>query len=200
MANEMTTFVKVKKANKEVYEKLKEIFTPIEGSYDVNSIELINRVYDKNYSYKADNENWNEETDWPTSDEWGNMMGPKWCNGEEFYMAEGDEEGSFILRSAWSVPQVLLEGLAKVLTDIKEDCYLVGNYEDEGYDPVGAFLYAKDYDDIEDLDHAYDPHDLWEDDELRDQMWDENIELEKDIENAYFEYLEDRKNNPQDYE
>ena len=28
MASEMTSFVKVKKANKEVYEKLKEIFTP----------------------------------------------------------------------------------------------------------------------------------------------------------------------------
>ena len=31
-------------------------------------------------------------------------------------------------------------------------------------------------------------------------MWDENSELEKDIENAYFEYLEDKKNNPEDYE
>lgn len=200
MANEMTSFVTVKKANKEVYEKLKEIFTPIEGSYDVNSIELINRVYDKNYSYKADNENWNAETDWPTSDEWGNMMGPKWCYGEEFYMDEGDEEGSFILRAAYAVPQVLLEKLAKILSEIKEDCYLVGNYEHEDYDPVGAFLYAKDWDDIEDLDHAYDSEDLWEDDELRDQMWDENTELEQDIENVYFEYLEDRKNNPQDYE
>lgn len=193
MANEMTTFVKVKKANKEVYEKLKEIFTPKEGSYDVNSIELINRVYDKNYSYKAENENWNEETDWPTNEEWDRMMGPKWCNGEEFYMDEGDDDGSFILRSAWSVPQDLLQGIEKVITNIKEDCYLVGNYEDEGYDPVGAFLYAKDWDDIEDLDHAYDPQDLWEDDELREQMWDENTELEKDIENAYKEYLKEKE-------
>jgi len=31
-------------------------------------------------------------------------------------------------------------------------------------------------------------------------MWDENSELQSDIESAYEEYLEDRKNNPQDYE
>ena len=200
MASEMTSFVTVKKANKEVYEKLKEIFTPSEGKYDVNSIELINRIYGKNYSYKAENENWNEETDWPTNEEWGEMMGPKWCNAEEFYMDEGDEEGTFILRAAYAVPQQLLEGLTKVLTDIKEDCYLLGDYEHEDYDPVGVFLYAKDWDDIEDLDHPYDSEDLWEDDVLRDEMWEENNELKSDIENAYFEYLEDKKNNPEDYE
>lgn len=200
MASEMTSFVTVKKANKEVYQKLKEIFTPKEGGYDVNSIELINRIYGKNYSYKAENENWNEETDWPTNEEWDKMMGPKWCNAEEFYMDEGDEEGTFILRAAYAVPQQLLEGLTKVLTDIKEDCYLIGDYEHEDYDPVGVFLYAKDWDDIEDLDHPYDSEDLWDDDVLRDQMWEENKELKDDIESSYFEYLEDKKNNPEDYE
>jgi hypothetical protein len=200
MASEMTSFVKVKKANKEVYQKLKEIFTPSEGKYDVNSIELINRVWGTNYSYREENENWDEEKDWPTWEEWDKLLGPKWCNGEEFYMDEDDDEGSFILRAAYAVPQVLLEKIAKTLSEIKEDCYLVGNYEHEDYDPVGAFLYAKDWDDIEDLDSGYDSEDLWENDELRDEMWDEVSELEKDIENAYFEYLEDKKNNPEDYE
>lgn len=200
MANEMTSFVRVKKANDDVVKRLKEIFTPSEGKYDVNSIELMNRIYGTNYSYEANKEDWDETIDWPSSDEWSEKLGPKWSYGEEFYMEEGDTEGSFIIRSAWSVPQVLLESIAKELYTIKEDCYLVGNYEDEGYDPVGAFIYANDYDDIEDLDHAYDPQDLWENDELRDDMWDEVSELEKDIENAYFEYLEDKKNNPEDYE
>jgi hypothetical protein len=200
MASEMTSFVKVKNANKEVYQKLKEIFTPSEGKYDVNSIELINRVWGTNYSYREENENWDEEKDWPSWEEWDKLLGPKWCNGEEFYMDEEDDEGSFILRAAYSVPQVLLEKIAKILSEIKEDCYLVGNYEHEDYDPVGAFLYAKDWDDIEDLDSGYDSEDLWEDDELRDEMWDEVNELETDIERAYFEYLEDKKNNPQDYE
>ena len=128
------------------------------------------------------------------------MMGPKWVNGEEFYMDEGDEEVTFIFRAAYAVPQQLLEGLTKVLTDIKEDCYLIGDYEHEDYDPVGVFLYSKDWDDIEDLDHPYDSEDLWEDDELRDQMWEENSELKSDIESEYFNYLEDKKNNPEDYE
>ena len=200
MASEMTSFVTVKKANKEVYEKLKEIFTPSEGKYDVNSIELINRIYGKNFSYENEKENWNKETDFPTNEEWDKMMGPKWVNGEEFYMDEGDDEGTFIFRAAYAVPQQLLEGLTKVLTDIKEDCYLIGDYEHEDYDPVGVFLYSKDWDDIEDLDHPYDSEDLWEDDELRDQMWEENSELKSDIESEYFNYLEDKKNNPEDYE
>jgi hypothetical protein len=200
MANEMTSFVRVKKANDNVVKRLKEIFTPSEGKYDVSSIELLNRVYGTNYSYEADKEDWDREKDWPSNEEWESKMGPKWSYGEEFYMDEGETEGSFIIRSAWSVPQNLLFNIAKELYTIKEDCYLVGNYEDEGYDPVGAFIYANDYDDIEDLDHAYDPQDLWEDDTLRDQLWEENSELERDIEKAYFEYLEDRKNNPQDYE
>lgn len=200
MANEMSTFVQVKKANKEVYKKLNEILAPSEGDYEVSAIDLMNRMYGTNYSYKANKEDWNEELDWPSNDEWDDMIGPKWVYGAEFYMDEGDEEGTFQLRSAWSVPQPILEGLAKIISEIKEDCYLIGTYEDEGYDPVGAFLYAKDYDDIEDLDHAYDPQDLWEDDILRDKMWEENSQLEKDIESAYEEYLEDKKNNPEDYE
>ena len=200
MANEMTSFVQVKKANKEVYKKLNEILAPSEGDYEVSAIDLMNRMYGTNYSYKANKEDWNEELDWPSNDEWDDMIGPKWVYGGEFYMDEEDEEGTFQLRSAWSVPQPILEGLAKIITEIKEDCYLIGTYEDEGYDPVGAFLYAKDYDDIEDLDHAYDPQDLWEDDILRDKMWDENSQLQKDIESAYEEYLEDKKNNPEDYE
>ena len=38
MANEMTSFVRVKNANDDVVKRLKEIFTPSEGKYDVNSI------------------------------------------------------------------------------------------------------------------------------------------------------------------
>jgi len=193
MANEMTSFVQIKNSNKDVAKKLKEIFTPKEGEYDVNAIQLMNRMHGTNYSYQADKEDWDEELDWPSINEWDDMIGPKWVYVEEFYMEDDNELGSFNIRSAYSVPQSLLEGLSKIITEIKEDCYLIGTYEDEGYDPVGAFLYAKDWDDIEDLDHAYDPQDLWEDDELRDQMWDENSQLEKDIESAYKEYLKEKE-------
>ena len=199
MANEMTSFVRVKNANDDVVKRLKEIFTPSEGKYDVNSIELMNRIYGTNYSYEADKEDWDRDTDWPSNEEWEEKLGPKWSYGEEFYMEEGDEEGSFIIRSAWSVPQNLLSNIAKELYTIKEDCYIVGNYEDESYDPVGAFLYAKDWDDIEDLDSGYDSEDLWEDDELREQMQDELCELEQDIESVYHEYLQDKIDNPDDY-
>ena len=60
-------------------------------------------------------------------------------------------------------------------------------------------MYAKDWDDIEDLDSGYDSEDLWEDDELREQMQDELCELEQDIESVYHEYLQDKIDNPDDY-
>ena len=78
-------------------------------------------------------------------------LGAKWVYSEFEY----DEEPQHIhlmLTSAWSVPIQLLEKLGKILTDIKEDCYICGTYEDESMDPCGAFIYAKDYDDIEDYD------------------------------------------------
>ena len=39
MANEMSTFVQIKKANKEVYKKLNEILAPSEGDYEVSAID-----------------------------------------------------------------------------------------------------------------------------------------------------------------
>ena len=44
--------------------------------------------------------------------------------------------------------------------------------QDETLDPIGAFVYAKDYDDIEDYDGEVDFDDIWDDDEKRDEMWD----------------------------
>lgn len=83
MANEMTSFVRIKKANDDVVKRLKEIFTPSEGKYDVSSIELMNRIYGTNYSYEADKEDWNRDTYWPSNEEWEKKLGPKWSYGEE---------------------------------------------------------------------------------------------------------------------
>ena len=93
MANEMSTFVQIKNSNKEVSKKLVEIFTPEEGEYDVNAIQLMNRMYGTNYSYESQNEKWDKELDWPSSDEWGDMIGPKWVYADDFYMDDDGESG-----------------------------------------------------------------------------------------------------------
>ena len=87
------------------------------------------------------------------------------------------------------------------LQKIDEDCYLKGTYEDESYDPCGAFVYGEfEYDDMEDTEEVYDWDESDEDDFYNERWSDSLLELETDLEIAYIEYLEDRKKNPQDYE
>jgi len=47
MANHMETNIQVKNGDIKVIEKLKEIFTPIKGEYQVDATELVNKIYDK---------------------------------------------------------------------------------------------------------------------------------------------------------
>src|SRR6056300_914637 len=148
MANHMETYVRIKNGDINVAKKLKEIFTPIDGEYEADAHLLVNRIYD-NPPEDADRS-------WMID-----KVGAKWMYSEFEY----DDECEHIhlrLTSAWSVPQYFLEQLAKVLYTIKEDCYISGNYEDEGFDPIGAFVYANGYDDIEDLDVDIDYDKIWD--------------------------------------
>ena len=187
MANHMETYIQVKNGDIKVVEKLKEIFTPIKGEYQVDASDLVNRIYDKSP----------EEYDrgWMIDE-----VGAKWMYSE--FDLDDDYDLEYMelrLTSAWSVPQLFLEKLAKVLTDVKEDCYILGTYEDESSDPIGAFLYAKDWDDIEDYDMDIDHDKFWDDDEYRDEIYDNLNTLKDEMEECYHEHLEDKKNNPEDY-
>jgi len=186
MANHMETYITIKNGDEKVLEKVREIFTPTEGEYQVGTQDLGNRIFGEdapdeyNYDWCVDN------------------LGAKWVYSE---YDDADECGSInlVLTSAWSVPQGLLERFAKCLYDIKEDCYISGTYEDESYDPCGAFLYAKGWDDIEDWDDEFDNNAYDEDDFYLENWRDEYMSLEKDIEEAYFDYLKDKEENPEDY-
>jgi hypothetical protein len=186
MANHMETNIQVKNGDIKVIEKLKEIFTPKEGEYQVDASDLVDKIYDKSP----------EEYDrgWMIDE-----VGAKWMYSE-FDLDDDLEYMELRLTSAWSVPQQFLEKLAKVLSDIKEDCYILGTYEDEGLDPIGAFLYSKDWDDIEDYDMDIDYDKVWDDDEYRDDIYEKLNDLKNEMEGYYHEHLEDKKNNPEDYE
>jgi hypothetical protein len=57
---------------------------------------------------------------------------------------------------------------------------LVGSYEDESYDPCGAFVYGKfDYDDMEDYDEEFDWDEYEEDDFYTEKWHDEIFNLKK---------------------
>lgn len=211
MATSMDTFVSVRNGNKEVAEKLKELL-------DTNdSNQLVNNLFDTDYS----------EDNYPTVDWMIGNVGAKWIRSEFNY----DEDPQYChiqFETAYSVPQGFLKRLAEELGKVKEDCYIVGDYEDEGPSLIGAFVYSHDYEDIEDDDsievaeilEMLEDEDTIEDVDFngetiefdggydwfsgspngREKMHDLQAELKKSLEDAYLEYLEDKRNNPEDYE
>ena len=195
MANEMETYVTIKNGDVNIANKLKELFTPKEGEYNSRTIELINRLYSKDYTWDINlsrEENEEAENTWPEYQWLGDNIGSKWIYSE--YDHDDDTEFThLVLTTAWSVPQGFLKKLSEVLSDIKEDCYIMGTYEDESYDPMGAFLYAKDFDDIEDLDEEIDEDKIWEDDFYTEDLREKTSKLQYEIEEAYLEFLNEKE-------
>ena len=141
MANTMTTYLKSQNLNEENYVKFSELFkTENENSSYVDIIEHFNKLFDEKFN-NSDNvidRNFMDQN-----------IGSKWITvefGDDGYSSEVD----VIIESAWSVPTEYLQKVRDVLTEWNEDITLSGTYEDEGYSPIGAFVYAFDYDDIED--------------------------------------------------
>jgi len=202
MANEMRTFVTVVSDKPEVATKLQEIFKPREGEYEATGVDVINNIKGTSYSYKNETtkEDWNVDVDFPSQDEWDEIIGPKWMY-VEYDHGDLPEYCTITLRTAWWVPKPFLNTLRNILQEIDPECYIKGNYEDESYDPCGAFVYGKfDYDDMEDYDEVYDWDEAAEDDFYTEKWHDEIYQLEQDVAGAYLEYLQDRIDNPEDYE
>lgn len=194
MANEMSTYVRVSNGDQRVAERLKELFTPTEGKYEVTAIDILNRMLGTNYSYREDREGWNMEVDWPTQEIWDSYIGPKWMY-VDYDHSDEPEDCHIMIRSAWSVPNEFLKKLAEELYTIKDDCYISGTYEDESYNPMGAFIYAKDWDDLEDLDEEIDYDRIWEDDEYREELQNATNDLRDSLEESYLEHLKEENEN-----
>ena len=200
MANEMQTFVTVKSNEPRVAKRLQEIFKSRRGTYEVDAIDVINNLEGTSYCYKNEKENFDVDVDFPSNDLWESIIGPKWMD-VEFDYSELPEDCHIVLSSAWSVPIQFLLRLRDELQMIDEDCYLKGTYEDESFDPSGAFIVGKyDYDDMEDTDEVYDWDMHNEDDFYTENWYDEINEMATNLEISYIEYLKDREENPQDYE
>ena len=200
----MRTFVTVVSDKPEVATRLQEIFKfeKENGKYEPNALDIINNIKGTDYTYSNETtkEDWNKEVDFPSDDLWEEMIGPKWLY-VEYDHSELPEHCNVVLRTAWSVPAPFLNILRNELQKIDPECYIRGTYEDEGYDPCGAFVYGKfDYDDMEDYDEPFDWDEYEEDDFYLENYHDELGDLENSLVDAYLEYLQDRIDNPKDYE
>ena len=125
-------------------------------------------------------------------------VGSKWLRIEfgvwstKKFVEETDEV-DLILESAWNVPTNYLEQLTSVLTEINKDVIVYGTYEDESWEPIGAFVYAYDYDDIEDYDDEVDVDDMLNDEEYRYQVMNDLYEHRDMLLEAYLQVKQERE-------
>ena len=200
MANEMRTYVTVVSEKPEVATRLQEIFKSRKNNYEVDAIDVINNLEGTSYCFSNEKEGFDKEVDFPSNELWESIIGPKWMN-VEYDHNDDPNYCNTILSSAWHVPTAFLARLRDELQKIDEDSYIKGTYEDESYDPCGAFVYGKfDYDDMEDVEDEYDWDEAEEDDFYNESWYEGLLLLQTDLETSYLEYLKDRKENPEQYE
>ena len=192
----MMTFVKVVSKKPEVAVRLQEIFKSRKGNHDVDALDVINNIKGTSYCYKNEKEDFDVDVDFPSNQLWEEMIGPKWMF-LEYDHAELPEDCNIVLTSAWAVPIPFLLQLRAELQKVDEDCYIKGTYEDESYDPSGAFIAGKfDYDDIEDNDEIYDWDEANEDDYYSEQ-WSMTLhDMMDNLETAYLDYVTEMEENP----
>ena len=183
MANTMTTYVKIVNLNEEAFGKVKEIFETVsENSSDVNVVNHFNKLFGTKFN---DTNNYMDR-EWTDEN-----IGSKWIK-IEFGDVEYTPEVDLIIETAWNVPTEYIQKVVEVLNEVDKNIVAYGTYEDEGYSPVGAFVYGFDYDDSEDYDD-FDSERVWGDDDYMEKMYDGLYEHRDLLYEGYLEVIEERK-------
>jgi len=173
MANTMMTYVKIGGLNEDTHKKFVELF---EKSND--EINHFNTLYGTEFKSFED-----IERDWMLEN-----VGTKSLN-IECESLEYDDNMDLVLETAWSVPT---EYLQKIVEFIGGDVVVYGTYEDLSYEPMGAFVYAIDYDDIEDYEEV-EPDKMFEDDDYMEEMYNCLYQLRDSLYEGYLEVIDERK-------
>jgi hypothetical protein len=195
MANIMTTYVKIKNLDEESHKKLVDLYETNNESFDEKDLlPHFNKLYDREF---------NDTDNFYGIAFMNDNVGSKWLSIEfgcwstkEF--KEYSDTVDLVLESAWNVPALYLEKLTEVLTEINKDIVVYGTYEDESWEPMGAFVYAYDYDDIEDYDEEVEFEDMLNDEEYRYQIMEEVREHRDAMYEAYLEVKKEREEDEND--
>ena len=186
----MTTYVKIKNLDKEAHNKLVELYqTDSESFTDKDLLPHFNKLYDRNF---------NDTDNFYGIAFMNDNVGSKWlsiefgCWSTEEFKQYSDTV-DLVLESAWNVPTKYLEQLSYVLTQINKDVIVYGTYEDESWEPMGAFVYADDYDDIEDYDEEVEFEDMLNDEEYRYEVMNDLHEHRDAMLEAYLEVKAERE-------
>lgn len=187
MANTMTTYVKIVNLNEETFNKVKELFeTEGENSSIVNLTNHFNGLFDWEY----------DETDYNQREWMIENIGSKWIS-VEFNGSEYSPEVDLIIESKWSVPTEYIQKVVEFLNKVDKDIVAYGTYEDEGYSPIGAFVFGYDYDDIEDYDEV-DGERMWNDDDYNEEIYDGLYSHRDSLYEAYLEVKKEREEDDRD--
>jgi hypothetical protein len=190
MANVMTTYVKIKNLDEETHKKLVDLFQTESDSFtDKDLLPHFNKLYDRDF---------NDTDNFYGIAFMNDNVGSKWLNiefgcwsTEEF--KQYSDTVDLILETAWNVPTKYLEQLTSALTEINKDIIVYGTYEDESWEPMGAFVYADDYDDIEDYDEEVEIDDMLNDEEYRYEVMRDLYEHRDMMLEAYLEVKKERE-------
>jgi hypothetical protein len=195
MANIMTTYVKIKNLDEETHKKLVDLYETNNESFDVLDIlRHFNKLYDRNF---------NDTDNFYGVAFMNDNVGSKWlsiefgCWSTEEFKQYSDTV-DLVLESAWNVPTLYLEKLTEVLTEINKDVVVYGTYEDESWEPMGAFVYAYDYDDIEDYDEEVEVEDMLQDEDYRYEVMNDLREHRDAMYEAYLEVKAEREEDEND--
>ena len=186
----MTTYVKIKNLDEESHKKLVELYQTESDSFtDKDLLPHFNKLYDRNF---------NDTDNFYGIAFMNDNVGSKWlsiefgCWSTEEFKQYSDTV-DLVLESAWNVPTLYLEQLTYVLTQINKDIVVYGTYEDESWEPMGAFVYADDYDDIEDYDEEVEVEDMLNDEEYRYEVMNDLREHRDAMYEAYLEVKQERE-------
>jgi hypothetical protein len=181
MANHVENFIRVKNCNQVVIDELQRIFSVQDEIGDVHTIDIINGVFDMEWTNDDYNRDWVLEN-----------VGAKWVFGQ--IEGEWDTEITINLTSAWDAVNPLLKHLCSKLICIKEDVVIENRFEDEGLDPMGIAYYSSEYGTEEYLDAVVDVGKFYEDEEYRDEVYEMLEELLDEERRIHKEVIEDLKN------
>lgn len=167
MAQTMMTYVKVGNLNEETHKKFVELFEEID---DIPN--HYNKLYETNFKCFED-----IDREWMSEN-----IGAKWM-GVECDIDEFSSEADLVLESSWDVPTQYLQ---KIVEFIGGDVVVYGTYEDESYNPIGAFVYAVGYDDIEDYDEV-ETDKMFQEEGYMEEIYDGLYELRDSLYEGYLE-------------
>jgi hypothetical protein len=185
MANHVENFIRVKNCNQVVIDELQRIFSVKDEIGDTGTIDLINCIYDKEWTNDDYDREWVLEN-----------VGAKWVFGQ--IENETEDEITINLTSAWDAVNPLLKQLCSKLICIKEDVVIENRFEDEGLDPMGIAYYSSEYGTEEYLDAVVDVGKFYEDDEYRDEVYEMLEELMDEERRIHKEVIEDLNNYKED--